>query len=91
MKVSALAHAAVFGLALAGCTNSQPASQATSQTPQAPRSFDTGNMAYPTPQPQGQVGSTEVNNQRRRRPRDVGSMAYPRPSPQGNIGTTRVQ
>ena len=82
MKVSALAYAAVVGLALAGCSNPQQASQASRPT-------DTGNMAYPTPQPQGEIGSSMPSG--RRRAGDTGSMAYPRPLPQGNIGTTQVR
>ena len=79
MKVSALAYAAVAGLALAGCSSPQRASQ-------APQTFDTGNMAYPTPQPQGNIDTTAVGRQ----PADTGNMAYPTPRPQGNIETTRV-
>ena len=79
MKVSALAYAAVVGLALAGCANPQQASQASRPT-------DTGNMAYPTPQPQGNLDTTAVGRQ----PADTGNMAYPRPQPQGNLETTTV-
>ena len=78
MKVSALAYAAVAGLALAGCTNPQQASRP-----------DTGNMAYPAPQAQGQVGSSMPAG--RNRPTDTGNMAYPTPQPQGTIGTTQVR
>lgn len=77
MKVSALAFAAVVGLALAGCTNPQQASQASRPT-------DTGNMAYPAPQPQGNLENTTVGRQ----PADTGNMAYPRPQPQGQVGSS---
>ena len=75
MTAFSLLSTAVLGLALA--------TSAMAQTSQVP---DTGNMAYPTPVPQGNVGtSTGVVN----RP-DTGNMAYPTPLPQGNIGTTVV-
>lgn len=77
MKVSALAYAAVAGLALAGCTSPQQPSQASRPT-------DTGNMAYPTPQPQGEIGSTAASG---RTPADTGNMAYPAPQPQGQVGS----
>lgn len=79
MKVSALVYAAVVGLALAGCTSPQQASQAS--RPAA----DTGNMAYPTPQPQGELGSTATGG---RTPADTGNMAYPAPQAQGQIGSS---
>ena len=78
MKVSVLACAAILGLALAGCTTPPPATRAT----------DTGNMAFPTPQPQGNIGSTSTSA---RQPADTGSMAFPPPQPQGNVGTTQVR
>ncbi len=79
MKVSALAYAAVVGLALAGCSNPQPVSQAS--RPAA----DTGNMAYPAPQPQGEIGTTATSG---RQPADTGNMAYPTPLPQGQVGSS---
>ncbi len=78
MKISTLAYAAVLGLAFAGTA-----------TAQTNRPTDTGNMAYPTPLPQGNIGSARP--QGRQRPTDTGSMGYPAPLPQGNIGTTRTQ
>lgn len=82
MKVSALAYAAVVGLALAGCTTPQQTPQAS----QAPRpAADTGNMAYPSPVPQGEIGSTAASG---RMPTDTGNMAYPAPQPQGEVGRT---
>ena len=74
MKVLALAVAAV-GLAAA-----LPVAAQTTQRP------DTGNMAYPTPVPQGNVATTTVSPQAP----DTGNMAYPAPLPQGNLSTTRV-
>ncbi|MGI4940087.1 MAG: hypothetical protein ACRYHQ_05910 [Janthinobacterium lividum] len=74
----------VLSLALAGLAGAAPALAQTTQRPaQAP---DTGNMAYPTPVPQGNVGTSTVGRQ----VPDTGSMAYPAPVPQGNIGTTVV-
>ena len=78
MKVSALAYAAVVGLALAGCTSPQQPSQASRPT-------DTGNMAYPSPQPQGEVGNTTAGG---RTPADTGNMAYPAPQAQGQVGSS---
>ena len=79
MKVSVLACAAVFGLALAGCTSPQQ---------QASRpAADTGSMAFPKPQPQGDIGSTSTSA---RQPGDTGNMAYPAPQPQGDVGSTAV-
>lgn len=75
MKVSALALAAVFGVALAG-----PVMAQTSRAP-----TDTGNMAYPAPLPQGNIGTSTTTP---RGPTDTGNMAYPAPLPQGNIGTS---
>ncbi len=104
MKVSALACAALLGLASAGTAMAQ-----------ATRPQDTGNMAYPTPVPQGNVARHATPRQRPdtgsaqypapvpqgnvattrtmgpRRPTDTGNMAYPAPVPQGNIGTTTVK
>ena len=80
MKVPALACAAVLGLALAGCSTPPP--------PAATRAGDTGSMAFPAPQPQGDVGSASTSA---RQPADTGNMAYPAPQPQGNVGTTRTQ
>ena len=104
MKVSALAYAAIMGLAFAGTAMAQ-----------ANRPTDTGNMAYPTPVPQGNVGTTVPSKQKPdtgsaayqtptpqgnvgtttttgpRRPTDTGNMAYPTPVPQGNVGSTRVK
>lgn len=45
---------------------------------------DTGNMAYPTPLPQGNIGSSTSTN----RPADTGNMAYPASVPQGNVGSS---
>ncbi len=75
MKVSALAYAVILGAALAGPAMAQ-----------ATRPTDTGNMAYPTPVPQGNIGTTAP----RRQAPDTGNMAYPAPVPQGNIGTTNT-
>ena len=49
MKTFSLVGAAVLGLTLA-----------TSALAQSGRVPDTGNMAYPTPMPQGNVGTTTV-------------------------------
>lgn len=46
---------------------------------------DTGNMAYPAPLPQGNVGTTSTQP---RTSADTGNMAYPAPQPQGNLSTT---
>ena len=46
-------------------------------------------MAYPTPLPQGNIGTTRTQGPNR--PTDTGNMAYPTPVPQGNVGTTRVR
>ena len=75
MKLTALAAAAalVFGAA----------APALAQTSRAPT--DTGNMAYPAPLPQGNIGTTTVP---RRGTPDTGNMAYPAPVPQGNVGST---
>ena len=78
MKVSVLACAAVFGLALAGCTSPRQ---------QASRPTDTGSMGFPRPQPQGEIGSTSTSA---RQPGDTGNMAYPAPQPQGDVGSTTV-
>lgn len=48
---------------------------------------DVGNMAYPTPLPQGVVSRTAVSAPTF----DTGNMAYPAPLPQGNLATTRLQ
>lgn len=73
MKIFALACTAALGFALA-----TPASAQNTSRP------DTGNMAYPAPQPQGNVGTTGTLQNRP----DTGNMAYPAPLPQGNVGTT---
>ena len=75
MKILALSFA-VVGLAVAA-----PSFAQSSRAP-----TDTGNMAYPTPVPQGQIGRSVVGPQAP----DTGNMAYPTPVPQGNIGTTVV-
>lgn len=75
MTTFSLASTVFLGLALA--------TSAVAQTTQAP---DTGNMAYPTPVPQGNVGTTTTLQNRP----DTGNMAYPTPLPQGNIGTTNT-
>lgn len=46
---------------------------------------DTGSMAYPAPNPQGNVGTTSTVP---RSSADTGNMAYPAPQPQGNLSTT---
>ena len=76
MKTTALMLAAALAAAAA-----MPAMAQTTQRP------DTGNMAYPTPVPQGNVGTTATGP----RPADTGNMAYPTPVPQGNLGTTTVK
>ena len=78
MKVSVLACAAVFGLALAGCTSPQQ---------QAARPSDTGSMAFPRPPPQGEIGSTAASG---RQATETGSMAFPAPQPLGDGGSTAV-
>jgi len=75
MKTYALA------LAILGLAAAVPAMAQTTQRP------DTGSMAYPTPLPQGNIGTTVVGP----RAADTGSMAYPAPLPQGNVGTTTVK
>lgn len=62
--------AAASVLAISACTQ-----------PTGPR--DTGNMAFPTPLPQGTLGTTTGT-----RATDTGNMAYPTPLLQGNIATT---
>ena len=47
---------------------------------------DTGNMAFPAPLPQGNVGPG-LGTTAQRIP-DTGNMAYPAPLPQGNLSTT---
>jgi len=103
MKVSALACAAVLGLALATPVLAQnrptdtgsmaypaPVPQGNLGTTVTPRQApDTGNMAYPAPVPQGNVGTTRTQGPRR--PTDTGNMAYPAPMPQGNLGTKPVR
>lgn len=79
MRVSALAYAAVLGLGLVS-----PA------LAQGNRPTDTGNMAYPTPVPQGNLGTTVTPRRAPRQAPDTGSARYPAPQPQGNIGTTRT-
>jgi len=69
MKTYALA------LAILGLTAAVPATAQTTQRP------DTGSMAYPTPLPQGNIGTTVVGPQAP----DTGNMAYPAPLPQGNV------
>lgn len=49
---------------------------------------DTGNMAYPAPLPQGNVGTTATQTLR---PNDTGNMAYPAPLPQGQLGTRNTE
>ena len=63
-------------LAAAGLLATVPALAQTTQ--RAPT--DTGNMAYPTPVPQGNIGTTRVGPQAP----DTGNMAYPTPLPQGS-------
>ena len=75
MKISALACAAILGLAL-----TSPAMA------QATKPSDTGSMAFPTPAPQGNLETTKTGPARS--PSDTGNMAYPTPAPQGNIGTS---
>jgi hypothetical protein len=75
MKVLALAYAAILSLAFAGTAMAQ-----------ATRPQDTGNMAYPNPVPQGNLGKTITPRQAP----DTGSARYQTPTPQGNIGTTRT-
>lgn len=72
----AVALLAVACAAVAGCSP---------QVDLYPR--DVGNMAYPTPLPQGTVATTASLD---RRPLDTGSMAYPDPAPQGSLVTTAV-
>ncbi len=52
MKVSALPCAAILGLTLADC--------ATPPSPPPPQAADAGSMAFPSPQPQGDVGTIQV-------------------------------
>ncbi len=75
MKVSALACAAVMGLALTGAAMAQ-----------ANKPSDTGSMAFPAPAPQGNLETTRTGPARG--PTDTGSMAFPAPAPQGNVGTS---
>ena len=76
MKVSALAYAAILGLAFAGTAMAQ-------RTPPS----DTGSMAFPAPLPQGNVGTSTVPGVPGRRA-DTGSMAYPSPERQGSTTAT---
>lgn len=75
MNVPALACAVLLGLTVAGPVIAQ-----------GNRPTDTGNMAYPAPLPQGNVGTSATGGARV--PTDTGNMAYPTPLPQGNIGTS---
>jgi len=75
MKVSALACAAILGLALTSTAMAQ-----------ATQPSDTGSMGYPALAPQGNLETTRTGPARG--PTDTGNMAYPAPQPQGNIGTT---
>lgn len=74
MKTVSLSLAAAMAVGLAAPAFAQT-------TP--PR--DTGNMAYPAPLPQGNIGTTTTAP---RGPTDTGNMAYPAPLPQGNVGTS---
>ena len=69
-----------ISLLLATALTLAAAAPAKAQTTQRP---DTGNMAYPTPVPQGNVNTTTPGRQAP----DTGNMAYPTPVPQGNIGS----
>ena len=71
-----LAMSLALGISAAACTAERPA---------AP--FDVGDMAYPEPQSQGEVGPRAV----RGRTFDTGNMAFPTPLPQGDIAVTRVK
>jgi len=75
MKISALAYAAILGLALTGTAMAQ-----------ATKPSDTGSMAFPAPAPQGNLETTGTGPARGAN--DTGSMAFPAPAPQGNVGTT---
>jgi hypothetical protein len=75
MKISALACAAILGLALTGTAMAQ-----------GTKPSDTGSMAFPAPAPQGNLETTRTGPGRG--PTDTGNMAYPAPAPQGNVGTT---
>ena len=48
---------------------------------------DTGNMAYPAPLPQGNVGTTNTTGTPRK-PTDTGSVGYPAPAATGAVGST---
>ena len=74
MKFSALACAAILGLAF-----TSPAMA------QATKPSDTGSMAFPAPVPQGNLETTRTGPARGAT--DTGNMAYPAPAPQGNVGT----
>ncbi len=76
MKTTASAAAALGALlALSACN-----------TPAPSQVRDTGNMAYPAPLPQGNIGGSGTAM---RQP-DTGSVAYPAPLPQGNVSTTNT-
>jgi hypothetical protein len=65
MRIAVTGLALLAGLGLAACANNPN------------RPTDTGNMAYPTPQPQGVIGTNRPGA-------DVGNMAQPAPS--GSVG-----
>ncbi len=103
MKVSALACAALLGLAVASPVMAQanrptdtgnmayptPVPQGNLSTTRPGGAADTGSMGYPAPVPQGNIGTSATGGQRG--PTDTGNMAYPAPVPQGNVGTTQVK
>ena len=62
--------------------SAQQAATITSPTSR-PTTFDTGNMAYPQPLPQGVISRTAGQA----RYPDTGNMAFPDPRPQGNFGS----
>lgn len=69
-------------VALSTVSSLVSAMPAFAQTTQPP---DTGDIAYPTPLPQGNIATTTIG--RPTAPTDTGNMAYPTPMQQGNIGT----
>lgn len=80
--------AAVLGIA--GCAQQQPSPSPQNAATQNTAPRDVGNMAYPTPLPQGNIGTTSTTAASRA-PNDVGSMAYPDAQPQGTVGRRAVR
>ena len=77
METTTLTLIAAAALTLGAC-----ADQRTANAPPPQVQRDTGNMAFPTPQPQGNISTSQGYQGG---PRDVGNMAYPEPMRQGQV------